>query len=491
MRVLIAEDDRISRRLVETSLSERGYEVIVTCNGVDAWEVLKQEDAPQLAVLDWMMPGMDGIDVCRKIRAEKKEPYIYVVLLTAKGSKEDIAAGLDAGADDYVTKPFSVRELHARVRVGERIIRLQTALEEHVKRLQELDQLKNDFLSTVSHELRTPIAVMRGGVTLILDGVAGDITESQRDLLMDTQSNIDRLTRLITDLLDVSKIEAGKITLRRRSVDACEIVRRILQSFDSQAQEKSIELTAQLPDDPLKLFVDDDKITQIFSNLLSNAIRCTPEGGSISIRVEEKENGDVVECSVSDTGIGIAEKDMPRLFSKFEQLGRTEGSGYKGTGLGLVIVKGLVEKHGGKIWVESELGKGSMFTFTLKKMPFPKVLVVDDEKSVVDIIKKFLSRDDYQFIEAFDGQEAVKKAKSEHPSLIVLDMMLPGLDGYGVIERLKEDKHTRDIPILILSAATVDKERIERVDDTLQIPIMSKPIQQEELLNYVQEMVSY
>ena len=491
MRILIAEDDRISRRLVQTSLGERGYEVITTCNGFDAWEALRQEDAPQLAVLDWMMPGMDGIDVCRKIRTEKKEPYIYIILLTAKGSKEDIAAGLDAGADDYVTKPFNVRELHARVRVGERMVRLQTALEEHVKRLQELDQLKNDFLSTVSHELRTPIAVMRGGVTLILDGVAGDITESQRDLLMDTQSNIDRLTRLIDDLLDVSKIEAGKMILRRRSVDLCDIIRRIQQSFESQAQAKSIELTAQLPDDPLKLFVDDDKITQIFSNLLSNALRCTNEGGFISIRVEEKKDSDVVECSVSDTGIGIAERDMPRLFSKFEQLGRTEGSGYKGTGLGLVIVRGLVEKHGGKIWVESELGKGATFSFTLKKMPFPKILVVDDEKSVVDIIKKFLSRDDYQFVEAYDGKEAVRKAKAEHPSLIVLDMMLPELDGYEVIERLKEDKYTQDIPILILSAATVDKERIERVDGTLQIPIMGKPIQPEELLGHVQAMVSY
>ena len=120
-----------------------------------------------------------------------------------------------------------------------------------------------------------------------------------------------------------------------------------------------------------------------------------------------------------------------------------------------------------------------------------KVLVVDDEKSVVDIVKKFLSRDDYQFIEAFDGQEAVLKAKAERPSLIVLDMMLPELDGYEVIERLKEDKHTQDIPILILSAASVDKERIERVDGTLQIPIMSKPIQPEELLSHVQEMVSY
>ena len=488
MKVLIAEDDIISRRLLEATLTKKGYEVVATCDGVEAWEELQEEGAPQLAVLDWMMPGMDGVDLCKKIRAEIKKPYMYIILLTAKGRKEDIAAGLDAGADDYVTKPFDTRELYARVQVGERMVDLQNSLADHVKRLQELDRLKSEFLSTVSHELRTPIAVMRGGVTLILDGIAGDITENQRSLLTDTLENIDRLTRLITDLLDVSKIEAGKMSLRRRSVDLHSIIRKAKKYFEAQANEKSIELNACLTDSPLKLFVDDDKITQIFNNLLSNAIRFTNKGGKITILVEEKD--DFIECRVTDTGIGIAEKDIPKLFTKFQQLGRVEGSGYKGTGLGLVIVKGLVEKHGGRIWIESELGRGTTFHFTLQKVPFPKILIVDDEKSVVDIVKKFLSVDDYNFIEAYDGKDAVAKANSENPSLIVLDIMLPEMDGYDVIRALKTDEDTHDIPILILSATSVDRERIEQVDDSVSIPVMGKPIQPEELLTNVQEMVS-
>lgn len=488
MRVLIAEDDMISRRLLEASLKKKDYEVVVTCDGVEAWDALQKEDAPQLAILDWMMPGFDGVDVCRKLRAEKKEPYTYIILLTAKGSKEDIAAGLDAGADDYVTKPFNARELHARVQVGVRMVDLQNTLADHVKRLQELDKLKSDFLSTVSHELRTPIAVMRGGVSLILDGVAGEVNEAQKDLLGDTLENIDRLTRLITDLLDVSKIEAGKVTLRKRSVNLCKLVQKIQQGFTPQAEKQSVKIDVDAPDDEIKAFVDDDKITQIFNNLVSNAIRFTKEAGSVTIGV--KDGGEFIECRVTDTGIGIAEKDVHKLFNKFQQIGRVEGDGYKGTGLGLVISKGLVEKHGGKIWVESILGEGTTFHFTLKKVPFPKILIVDDEEKIIEVVKRHLSVDDYQFMEAYNGVEALEKVNGEKPSLIVLDMMLPEMNGYDVICKLKENEETANIPILILSGASVDKDRIEQVEGCLNIPVMEKPIIGESLISSVQELVS-
>ena len=487
MKVLIAEDDAISRRLLEASLAKRGYDVVVTSNGQEAWEVLQREDAPQMAILDWMMPGMDGVEVCRRVREKEGGPFIYIVLLTAKGRKEDIAAGLEAGADDYVTKPFNAKELHARVRVGVRMIDLQNKLVEHVEKLKELDQLKSDFLSIVSHELRTPIAVMRGGISLILDGVVGEITDTQKDLLTDTLNNVDRLGRLVTDLLDVSKIEAGKIYLRRSTVDVCAVVKKIQSDYIQQAQEKGVELQTELPEGAVKMFVDADKVTQIFTNLVSNAVRFTKDGGKITIRVEEKE--DVVECSVSDTGIGIAEKNITKLFSKFEQFGRAEGKGYKGTGLGLTIAKGLVEKHGGKIWVQSELGKGTTFWFTLKKVPFPKILIVDDAQNIVDIVKKFLSGEDYQFVEAYDGEEALEKAKIENPSLIVLDLMLPKMDGYKVIGSLKRDKKTAGIPILVLSAFSLDTSQLEHVNAQKEIPFLGKPIEPNELVNSVKEML--
>ena len=137
MKILIAEDDQISRGVLEAALVKRGYDVVVTSNGQEAWEVLQREDAPQMAILDWMMPIMDGLEVCRKVRAREGGPFVYIIILTAKGRKEDITTGLGAGGDDYVTKPFNAKELHARVQVGVRIINLQNSLVEHVGKLQD------------------------------------------------------------------------------------------------------------------------------------------------------------------------------------------------------------------------------------------------------------------------------------------------------------------------------------------------------------------
>ena len=488
MKILIAEDDDISRRMLEASLVKKGYDVVTTSDGKQAWEVMRKDDAPQMAILDWMMPEMDGVEVCRKVRAKKKRSYTYIIMLTAKGSSDDIAEALNAGSDDYIRKPFSAKELHARINVGRRILDLQNRLEKTVKRLREYDKLKSDFLSMVSHELRTPIAVMRGGVSLCLDGIAGEINETQREILKDTLDNIDRLGRLVTDLLDVSKIEAGKVIMRRDSHDICKIVRKIHSSYLHEAEEKGIKLVSDLPKKEVKAYVDGDKVTQIFTNLVSNALRYTKEGGTVTIKVEDKE--EEILCSVSDTGVGISKENIPKLFSKFEQFGRVEGPGYKGTGLGLTIAKGLVERHGGKIWVDSEVGKGTTFWFTLKKVEYPKILIVDDEQNMIDIIEKFLKEGDYRFIRSGDGIGAVELARNESPSLIVLDMMLPGMNGYEVIGRLKQDMRTKDIPIIITSAYEVDEDRLKSTNGNAAIPVLKKPVEPEDLQYKVKELLS-
>jgi len=356
------------------------------------------------------------------------------------------------------------------------------------RRLKELDQLKSDFLSTVSHELRTPIAIMREGVSLCLNEGVGSLNPTQRKLLNDTQSNIDRLNRLVTDLLDLSRIEEGKLTLRRSSVDICSIVDKVKSNYDPQAQKRGIQIVTKLPERPLTLFVDEDKVTQIFNNLMSNAIRFSNENGSITIEIIDNEND--IECHVSDTGIGISEENINRLFSKFEQVGRLSGSGYKGTGLGLAITKGLVEKHGGTIHVRSSVGAGSTFTFTLKKPPIPKILIVDDEEKIIEIIQEFLMEDKYQITEAKDGHSALEKAISEKPSLIILDMKLPGMNGYEVLGRLKHDKRTQNIPLIIMSAFSVDRKRLDGFNNHTVFPIIAKPFDREILRSKVKEILA-
>ena len=245
-----------------------------------------------------------------------------------------------------------------------------------MEELNKIDAMKTEFVSTVSHELRTPLAIIKEGLSLVLDGVVGEISKKQSDVLATAKNNIDRLARIINNLLDISKIEAGKVELKRESLDMVGLARQIISSFEPGLKEKNLELRVNIPERQIDVFVDPDKITQVFTNLIGNALKFT-ERGYIEISLQEKEKE--IECIVADTGFGISKEDLPKVFSKFQQLfGRLPGPGEKGTGLGLSISKGIIELHGGKIRVESEAGKGSKFIFTIPK------------KSEIDYLKDIL-----------------------------------------------------------------------------------------------------
>ena len=241
----------------------------------------------------------------------------------------------------------------------------QSELEQKNKELERLDQLKDDFVSIVSHELRTPLSITKEGISLVLDGITGSINPKQNKILTTSKNSIDRLARIIDSLLDISKIESGRVELKKKNVDFGILIKNVFAVFENKAKEKGLELRFNLPKEQgLDLYIDEDKIIQVFTNLIGNAIKFT-EKGSIDVSLAQKE--DEVEFTVSDTGIGIAAEDLPKVFNKFLQFGRTPGAGEKGTGLGLSIARGLIELHGGRIWVESELGKGAKFIFTLPK----------------------------------------------------------------------------------------------------------------------------
>ncbi len=248
-------------------------------------------------------------------------------------------------------------------KTNESIKILYKELEKKNKELQKLDQLKSDFVSTVSHELRTPLAITTEGLSLVLDGVLGPLTEKQKKILTTGKRNIERLHTIINDLLDISKIEAGKIEIKSGFIDFRKILINHLESFQSVVNAKKITLQSSLPKAAVYLYIDEDKIIQVMNNLLNNAVKFTPEGGGIMVGMTV--NRDEVLVSVKDTGVGINEEDMTRLFEKFQQFSRAPGPGIKGTGLGLAICKSLVELHGGQIWAESRVGKGTTFFFTL------------------------------------------------------------------------------------------------------------------------------
>jgi len=240
--------------------------------------------------------------------------------------------------------------------------RTNERLAKEVDERRRAEDLKDEFVSTVSHELRTPLAITKEGVSLLMDGVAGGLSDRQMKVLTTARANIDRLQNIINDLLDISKIEAGKLKIQRRRADLCEVVSQAVGPIQSMVDKKGLALQVLVPQSPVEAYVDPLRITQVFTNLVHNAIKFTHEG-TITVALEASE-GEVV-CFVRDTGIGIAEDDLPKLFHKFTQIGRRHGAGTKGTGLGLTISKRIVELHRGRMRVESQLGQGTTFHFTL------------------------------------------------------------------------------------------------------------------------------
>lgn len=240
--------------------------------------------------------------------------------------------------------------------------KLLADLEDANQRLRQMGALRDEFVAHVSHELRTPMAIIREGIAQILEGICGQPSAAQEETLTIALRNIDRLERLIEDLLDLSKIESGKLPLTQITFDLVELARESCHTFAGPIRAKGLELRMLLPGAAVRMSADREKVGQVFSNLLDNALKFTAKG-FIEVSVEER--GEAVCCSIFDTGPGIAEENLPRLFRKFEQLGPGDVGVRKGTGLGLAICKGVVELHGGRIWAESAVNRGTRISFTL------------------------------------------------------------------------------------------------------------------------------
>jgi len=237
------------------------------------------------------------------------------------------------------------------------------------KKLKELDEMKDDFVSSVSHELRSPLTSIKGYVDFILRGKAGSLNEKMIEYLTIVKNNTSRLGMFINDILDLARIEAKRLDLGKEALELPPLIEEMVTFFKPQAEETKIQLEAVVPSNLSLVSADQDKIRQVLTNLLSNAFKFTPERGKVTIEAKNAESGNFVEIAIKDTGVGIAKEDLGKIFDKFQQIkpSGSIGKKVKGTGLGLAIVKGIIEAHGGRIRVESQLNKGSNFIFTLPK----------------------------------------------------------------------------------------------------------------------------
>ena len=302
-----------------------------------------------------------GDPVCYELQYQRKDGTVVDLETSVQNLQDE--EKLVIFFHDITVRKKNERELsdyrlHLEAMVKERT----QALEEANKELVRLSQVKSDFVSMVSHELRTPLTPIREAMSLMYDGIAGEVSEKQRHFLDIGLRNIDRLSRLINDLLDISRIEAGRLDLVFEPFDIAEIVKSAAATFALLAEKKGLNLSFGECVVSALVHGDKDKTAEVFANLLGNAIKFT-EKGSITLCAKEKPG--FVECSVADTGKGISPQNLDRLFQKFEQFNRSVADGEKGTGLGLAISKGIIEAQGGRIWVQSIMDKGSVFFFTI------------------------------------------------------------------------------------------------------------------------------
>jgi len=340
-----------------------------------------------------------------------------------------------------------------------------------VTREREIDRMKTEFVSTVSHELRTPLASIKGSLHLLLSDEGLVLDETQRHLVDISLKNTDRLIRLINNILDISKMEAGHIHLDlalHRPVDFVEMAVEGIKGF---AESRTIAIESEVAPDTPEVRVDFDRMVQVVTNLLSNAIKFSPERGRVEVGARGA--GGQVEIWVTDHGQGIAPEDVGRLFKKFQQLDGRTVRAVSGTGLGLAICRGIVEEHGGRIGVESQPGQGATFTVRLPvpgvvgatprvELPAPGaelaplVLVVDDEPDVRALLRDMLNTAGIRVIEAGRVLEGVEMARQRQPDVITMDLMLPDLDGFEAIRLLREQPETRDTPVVVLSAIEIE-----------------------------------
>ncbi|NEU82742.1 PAS domain S-box protein [Nostoc sp. UIC 10630] len=388
----------------------------------------------------------------------------------------------------------------------------------------EIDKMKTDFISTVSHELRTPLTSVLGFASIIKEKLETDVfpiisTEDRKlqktikrvaDNLNIIVSEAERLTSLINDVLDIAKMEAGKVEWQMQPLDPSELLDWATNSTAGLFETNGLQLVSEIEPGLPQIVGDRNRLLQVLINLISNAVKFT-ESGCVTCRVKQGDDG--VCISVIDTGIGIAPEDQPKVFEKFRQVGDTLTDKPKGTGLGLPICKQIIDHHGGRIWVESEPGNGSIFSFIIPTYTSDQkttanlnldtlvkqlkehvittspvvnknrktILVVDDDANIRELLRQQLENEGYNVQEGKDGVDAIHQIKIARPDLILLDVMMPQINGFDVAAVLKNDPQTADIPIIILSIIE-NKERgyhigIDRY--------LTKPINTEKLLNEI------
>jgi signal transduction histidine kinase len=474
--LILNVDDTESNRYVKTRILKRaGFEVIEATSGGEALELVASRH-PDLVLLDVKLPDANGRDICARIKGDPATASVAILQTSAMHVEmRDRIASLDAGADGYLVEPMEPEELLANVRALLRMRRAEQERTRALEALQDADRRKDEFLAMLAHELRNPLAPIRNAVEILRLSGDRQVRDRARDLV---GRQVEHLARLVDDLLEVSRITRGKVALQKLPVRLESIVRSALDVarplMDSQRHHVSVDSTATTD---LWIEADPVRMSQVLGNLLHNAAKFTPAGGEI--RVITALRDDAVEIAVEDNGVGIPADVLPGIFELFAQADRSLDRAQGGLGIGLSLVKGLVEMHGGRVSATSAgAGQGSRFTVRLPRSlvtaaqrsapqvaqsastaSVRRVLLVEDNADAAEAMVMLLKEFGHDVHVVHDGREALSAAEAFDPEVVLLDIGLPGIDGYELARRIRRMPRLAAATIIAVSGYGQEKDR--------------------------------
>jgi signal transduction histidine kinase len=483
---LLIIDDIVDNLMLLGEAMSAEYKIKVGTSGVQGLELAAQDPKPDLILLDIMMPGIDGYEVCRRLKNDSQTQHIPVIFLSALDTESDELQGLDAGAVDFITKPFKLDVVRARINTQLELLRMRRQLQTARLKAEAASQSKSVFLANMSHEIRTPMSAIMGMTDLALEKV---LDQQQQRYLETVKLSADALLALINDILDFSKIEAGQMELDEHPFILADAVEAAMRTVSILSKEKGLEIQLEIASDvPPAVAGDSLRFRQIILNLLSNAIKFS-EKGIIQISVTMKKSGiesNTLQISVMDQGIGIESDKINSVFSAFSQADSSVSRKFGGTGLGLAICRQLCELMDGTISVESELGKGATFFFTIifgtasldnvkkKEHMHPdrikiqpvRILLVEDNVANRFLIRVVLEKFNHKVVEAVDGIEALNVLLEEDPfDLILSDVQMPKLDGYSLTKAIRACEEGRELDLNL--AHTLDNDLVSKLRQRL------------------------
>jgi signal transduction histidine kinase len=498
-RILLADDNADMRMYVARLLREKGATVDAMPDGEAALSLAKRQPF-DLVLTDVMMPRLDGFGLLNALKSDDATRAWPVVMLSARAGEEARLEGLRAGADDYLIKPFSARELMARVKTHLNLARSRGEAEEARRAAESASRAKDDFLAMLGHELRNPLAPITTALQLMR--LRGPRPREQEVL----ERQVGHLTRLVDDLLDVSRITRGRIELRKQVTEVADIVARAVEVASPMLEQRRHRLDVHVPPSGLRIDADLDRFAQVVSNLVTNASKYSDPGSKIGVYANRK--GDSVQITVTDEGVGIAPEMLDSIFDLFFQQPQTLDRSRGGLGLGLAIVRSLVAMHGGTVSAKSDgLGRGSRFIVEIPAAEFAgvdstrgrtnarrssppaeekRILVVDDNVDTVETLKDALEELGFSVRTAHDGPSALRVAEIFQPDIALVDIGLPVMDGYELARHLRRMKgHPRHLVAVTGYGQDSDKERSAAAGFERHL---IKPIDLEEVEEVVNEL---